>query len=452
MTSHYATTQKSVVLVDGRSDAPQPLLVLLYTGEHWRIGQRAPLSDGLELGRESRHFANRTFEADSQMSRHHVTFSVDGSGVQVFDRGSTNGTFVNGKRVGSSPLHLGDVIQIGATFMQYTVASPDPYFDKGSLLEGKSPEIEALRRAVAVVAPANTPVLVTGELGTGKRTVGQELHRLSHRSGRLIIVECVGADPEDVEREIFEGSALQQARGGTLVLADVDRLSPRAQTRLVWALNEMGRGYERGGAVTARLVATTRSSLREEVASGRFRADLFARLVAWSVEISPLRQRPLDTGTLLAYYLARFANPTVRDRLVASSEFVWALLEHDWVHNVPQLAAVVEAAAVESGDGARSVRLTTRMRAMLEKETFNVAVPAPHRAIATDQPRHRRADDERPAPEERWQLVDALRQHDFVISRVARHYGKHRQQIYRWIRQFEIDVDGMRAAEERGPG
>lgn len=448
MTSHYPTTQKSVTLVDGRSDAPQPLLVLLYSAEHGRIGQRAPLVDGLELGRESRHFGNAPFDTDAQMSRHHVSFSVDGSGVQLFDRGSTNGTYVNGRRVGSSPLHLGDVIQIGATFMQYTVACRDPYFDKGSLITGQSPEIEALRRAIAIVAPANTPVLVTGEPGTGKRTVAEELHRLSHRNGRLVVVECLAADVETVEHEIFEGSALQQARGGTLVLADVDRLSPRAQARLTWALNEMGRGFEPAAAQAARLVATTRTALREEVALGRFRDDLFARLVAWSVEISPLRQRPLDVGTLLAYYLARFARPAVRDRVVASGEFVWAMLQHDWVQNVPQLAAVVEAAAVESGDGGRAVRLTDRIRAMLEKETFSVAVPAAARV--TDAPRHRRADDQRPPPEERWQLVDALRQNDFVISRVARHYGKHRQQVYRWIEQFGIDVDGMRAASERG--
>lgn len=448
MTSHFPTTQKSVTLVDGRSDAPQPLLVLLYSAEHGRIGQRAPLLDGLELGRESRHFGNAPFDTDAQMSRHHVSFSVDSSGVQLFDRGSTNGTYVNGRRVGSSPLHLGDVIQLGATFMQYTVACGDPFFDHASLIAGQSPEIEALRRAIAVVAPANTPVLVTGEAGTGKRTVAHELHRLSHRSGRLVVVECVGADADAVEHEIFEGSALQQARGGTLVLADVDRLSPRAQIRLVWALNEMGRGFEPGAAQAARLVATARTPLREEVALGRFRDDLFARLVAWSVEISPLRHRPLDIGTLLAYYLARFARPALRNSVDASSDFVWAMLQHDWVQNVPQLAAVVEAATVEAGDSGRSVRLTDRIRAMLDKDTFSVS--APTLARADDAPRLRRADDQRPAPEERWQLVDALRQHGFVISRVARHYGKHRQQIYRWVEQFDIDVDGMRAAEERG--
>ncbi len=448
MTSHFPTTQKSVTLVDGRSDAPQPLLILLYSAEHGRIGQRAPLLDGLELGRESRHFGNAPLDMDAQMSRHHVSFSVDGSGVQLFDRGSTNGTYVNGRRVGSSPLRLGDVIQIGATFIQYTIACRDPYFDKDSLIAGQSPEIDALRRAIAVVAPANTPVLVTGEPGTGKRTVAQELHRLSHRRGRLVVVECVGAGADAVEHEIFEGSALQRARGGTLVLADVDRLSSRAQVRLVWALNEMGRGFESGATQAARLVATARTSLRDEVALGRFRDDLFARLVAWSVEISPLRHRPLDIGTLLAHYLARFARPAVRDGAVASSDFVWAMLQADWVQNVPQLAAVVEAAAVESGESGRSARLTARIRAMLDRDTFSVAAPTVARA--TDAPRNRRADDYRPPPEERWQLVDTLRQHDFVISRVARQYGKHRQQIYRWIEQFDIDVDGMRAAEERG--
>ncbi|MCB9729994.1 MAG: sigma-54-dependent Fis family transcriptional regulator [Deltaproteobacteria bacterium] len=448
MTTTHATTKRATVAIDGRSDPPQPLLVLLYTAEHARIGQRAPLTDGLELGRESRHFARTPFDGDGQMSRNHVGFTARGGEVQVLDRGSTNGTFVNGRRVDSSALRLGDVLQIGGSFFQYIVANRDPYFDAASLLVGNSPEIEALRRAVSVVAPANTPVLVTGEPGTGKRTVGRELHRLSGRAGPLVVVECSGAASEAVEREIFEGSALQRARGGTLILADVDQLSPRAQLRLILALNEMGRGFEQAHDRTARLLATTRHPLREDVSAGRFREDLFARLVAWAVEISPLRHRPLDIGTLLAHYLDRFAPRGAPHAPEVQGELVWALLGHAWTHNVPQLSTVVETATVESGEQGGVVGLTPRVRTLLSSETFGPPTPPP--SPHADAARHRRADDKRPPPEDRWQLVDALRQHDFVVSNVARHYGKHRQQIYRWIRQFDVDVEALRAASERG--
>lgn len=440
MTTQHLTTQKSAT-VDGPSDPLQPLLVLLYTPEHERIGQRAPVVDGLELGRESTHFAGRSFEYDGQMSRRHVCFSVDGSGVQLFDSGSTNGTIVNGERTGSVPVRVGDVIQLGATFLQFTVANRDPVVDPASLLAGHSPEMETLRRAVLMVAGANTPVLVTGPAGAGKRTVGRELHRLSRRAGRLVVVECLGRQPDDVADELFEGSAIQAAQGGTLVVADIDRLHLSAQMRLLWALDSMGRGFERPAEGTARLVATSRVSLREQVVAGRFREDLYTRLSAWSVDLAPLRERPLDVGSLLAYYLDRCAGRGTRHRLSASGDLVWALLQHDWVHNVQQLAAVVEAAAIEAVESGRHARLSSRVRALLEAGDAPVAPQTP----AVDEfPRRRRTDDPRPNPEERWQLLDALRQHDFKIARVARHYGKQRNQIYRWLTQFDIDLDAMR--------
>ena len=180
----------------------------------------------------------------------------------------------------------------------------------------------------------------------------------------------------------------------------------------------MGRGFERPAEGTARLVATSRVSLREQVVAGRFREDLYTRLSAWSVDLAPLRERPLDVGSLLAYYLDRCAGRGTRHRLSASGDLVWALLQHDWVHNVQQLAAVVEAAAIEAVESGRHARLSSRVRALLEAGDAPVAPQTP----AVDEfPRRRRTDDPRPNPEERWQLLDALRQHDFQIARVARH-------------------------------
>ncbi|MGM0575929.1 MAG: sigma 54-interacting transcriptional regulator [Myxococcota bacterium] len=422
-----------------RDEPPRHLLMVLYTRDHERIGQRMVLTEVARLGRACAGFSGIPLD-DARMSRHHATVYAVEDGFVIEDAGSTNGTLVNGRETTRAALKEGDVVQVGNTFLQYLVAAPDPDLVPGSLVVGFSPSIEALRMGLTVVAPTSTTVLVVGEPGVGKRTIGREVHRLSGRSGSLVAVECGAGSPEEVEEQLFGrarsgpvvdgpqlGGALTAAAGGTVMLVDVDRLSARAQVRLAWALDEIAQHYEAGSRDLPRLVATASERLRPGEHDG-FREDLYSRLVAWSVDVPPLRERPMDIGALAAATVRRFSESHGTPAMSLSPELVWALVEHPWPRNVPEVLAVVEAGCVEAAASEdRVIRPTERIREMLRE-----GAPRP-------QPRSQPG-----PPRSRGELIRVLRDHDLVVSRVAEFYGKHRQQIYRWMDRFDVDLNELR--------
>jgi len=233
----------------------------------------------------------------------------------------------------------------------------------GDRLVGSSPVMARLREVIAQVAPTDARVLLTGESGTGKELAAAALHGLSRRArGPFIRVNSAAIPRELVESEMFGhergaftgATAMRRGRfeladGGTLFLDEVADLGPEAQSKLLRAL-ESGVVERVGGShpvqVDVRVVAATNRDLRQEIAAGRFRPDLFFRLNVVPIHLPPLRQRKDDIAELAVHLLARLrsrsgmASPMLRD------DAVDALRAYDWPGNVRELANILERLAI----------------------------------------------------------------------------------------------------------
>lgn len=219
-----------------------------------------------------------------------------------------------------------------------------------------------MRAVVAVVervASTDTPVLVTGEVGTGKSLLARALHRMSGRPGPF--VECDAAIlPDNVldvelfghERGAFSGALsrkaglLEIAAEGTLFIDDVDVLGPKLQGKLARAV-EHGSFLRIAGThkvdVAARLVSATAQDLETAVRDNRFRADLFYRLNTVTIELPPLRDRRVDVPLLAEHFLRQFTGPAGP---TLTSDAISALQEYSWPGNIRELRNVIERAAL----------------------------------------------------------------------------------------------------------
>ncbi len=225
---------------------------------------------------------------------------------------------------------------------------------------GNSRAIRAVQELIAKASPSRTNVLITGESGTGKEVAARAIHDLSDRSkGPFVVVNC-GAIPENlIESELFghekgaftgaqqkHDGMFRAADGGTLFLDEVGELPLVLQVKLLRALQER-RIKSVGGTkeleVDVRVVAATNRVLEDEVAQGRFRADLFYRLNVIRIQMPPLRERPDDIPLLAEHLLGRHvALQGKKIRLGPSA--MRALMSLPFAGNVRELENTIERA------------------------------------------------------------------------------------------------------------
>jgi DNA-binding NtrC family response regulator len=228
---------------------------------------------------------------------------------------------------------------------------------------GSGGAYRALLRQIAMVAATDSTVLIEGETGTGKELIAREIHNRSRRSERpLVRVNCASIPKELYESEFFghvrgaftgairdRVGRFEAAQGGTLFLDEVGEIPLELQSKLLRALQE--KQYERVGEertkrADVRIVAATNRDLREEVAAGRFREDLYYRLNVFPVKVLPLRERREDIP-LLARHFVDFLVNELRCRKPRLTEAGVARLQaYDWPGNIRELRNVIERAIV----------------------------------------------------------------------------------------------------------
>ncbi len=233
---------------------------------------------------------------------------------------------------------------------------------------GASTPMRRLYRAMDRVAPSDVTVLVQGESGTGKELVAHGLHEASgRRQAPFVAVNCA-AIPETLEASEFFGhergaftgaeqrraGRFEQANGGTLFLDEVGELSLSLQAKLLRVLQE--RTFQRLGGNAEihsdfRLIAATHRNLEDEVRAGRFREDLFFRIVVFEFDLPPLRARGNDLQVLAMHFLSRMAESGGHESLRLSPAALGALFSYHWPGNVRELQNAMEHAAVISSGG-----------------------------------------------------------------------------------------------------
>jgi formate hydrogenlyase transcriptional activator len=228
---------------------------------------------------------------------------------------------------------------------------------------GQSAPLREVLRKIEQVAPTEATVLIRGETGTGKELLARAVHNRSKRNNRpLVKVNCGSIPSGLVESELFghekgafTGASQRRigrfelAHGGTIFLDEVTELPPDTQVKLLRVLQEGE--FERVGSsqtikVDARVIAATNRHLKEAVASGSFRADLFYRLDVFPLEVPPLRSRTQDIPLLVSFFLSRFAIKLGKELRGVSQQSMERLTQYHWPGNVRELQNVVERAAV----------------------------------------------------------------------------------------------------------
>jgi two-component system, NtrC family, response regulator AtoC len=231
-------------------------------------------------------------------------------------------------------------------------------YDAGDILS-TNPRVLKIKEIAKHVADTDVPVLITGESGVGKEVLARYMHSHSSRHDKPFVKVNCAALPNDLleselfgyERGAFTGALndkpgkFELADKGTLLLDEIGEMTPHLQAKLLHVLQDSE--YTRLGAkrtirVDARVLASTNINLEENVASGKFREDLYFRLNVIRIEIPPLRERREDIPVLCNYFLCRY-----RDRYKSSVEEITpslmdSFLRYDWPGNVRQLENAVK--------------------------------------------------------------------------------------------------------------
>ena len=223
-------------------------------------------------------------------------------------------------------------------------------------LVGLSNSIVQLKGVIERVAPTESRVLITGAPGVGKEVVARLIHSNSNRKeSPLVILNCATMAPERMELELFgsedgvNGKVIsgifEKANGGTLFLDEVADMPFETQGKIVRVLQEQR--FQRVGGLTPievnlRVIASTNRDLNEEIASGKFREDLYYRLCVVPVSVPSLKSRPEDVPILFDYFMENGASSAGLAKRKMSKEAMACLQSYDWPGNVRQLRNVVD--------------------------------------------------------------------------------------------------------------
>ena len=233
---------------------------------------------------------------------------------------------------------------------------------------GESEPMHGVYDVIEKVANTPSTVLITGESGTGKELIARALHENSSRKRKpFVSVNCAAIPPDLLESELFgyergaftgavtsKPGRFELAHGGTLFLDEIAEIPVSMQVKLLRALQEQQ--FERVGGiktitVDSRLITATNRNLKESIAEGGFREDLYYRLNVVHVHLPPLRARPTDIPLLLEHFVSKFNDKLDRSVTGFDDEAKERLLRYAWPGNIRELENVVERCMIFAEDG-----------------------------------------------------------------------------------------------------
>ena len=227
------------------------------------------------------------------------------------------------------------------------------------LIIGESFSIEEVKRMISKVASTDARVLVTGENGTGKELVAQQLHQQSNRFNKKFIeVNCAAIPSELIESELFghvkgaftsavkdRSGKFEAAHNGTLFLDEIADMSLAAQAKVLRALQEkkiQRVGNEKDISIDVRVIVATNKNLKQEIKEGRFREDLYHRLAVILIHVPTLKERLDDIPLLTYHFINLLTKEQGLENKLFSPEALQKLKDYPWSGNVRELRNVVE--------------------------------------------------------------------------------------------------------------
>jgi transcriptional regulator of acetoin/glycerol metabolism len=424
-----------VVVIDGEHLSDGASLVPLFGVESVRIGRGD--ARGVRVASTTPRVLDLVL-SDRKVSSAHAVLRMAEGRLWVRDLGSTNGTFVDERKVGADEVEVGAnaALRVGHTLLALVPdanpsmhAAPWPFPTSSGAF---ARDLGRLER----VAKTNLPLILLGETGSGKEVVARGVHERSGRPGACLAVNCAALPQQIVEAQLFghvkgafsgavrdEPGFFRAADRGTLLLDEIGDLPAPSQAALLRTLQEgevTPVGAFKPVKVDVRVVAATHQPLETMIQEGRFRADLFARLSGFVFRLPPLRERRADLGVLVASLLQR-----ARLSAQMRPECVAALYRYDWPLNVRELDKVLTAAAHLAEDG------------VIKLEHLPQSIVGGSRSAGASE----RSAPAPLSPEDaalRADLVHRLQASGYNVSQVAREMGKARQQVQRWMRRFGL--------------
>ena len=354
--------------------------------------------------------AERGWEALKRIKHEHpeVIVIVIGAGVQTARKATRLGAL----EVLSRRINMEDILRsLERAFSRLSVRSntfslPEEEMpDDQSFLVGASEVMFELNRKIGLAADLNVSVLLEGETGTGKGLVARLIHEESERAaGSFVSIDC-GAIPNELrESELlgYESGAFTGARpegrlgrfeladGGTLFLDEVSNMTPALQETLLNVLEErevLRVGGTQPRSVDVRVISATNQNLREMVAQGTFREDLYYRLCGYQIHLPPLRERMEDISLLVTHFLQRIEEENGRPMHGVSEEAMELLEAYNWPGNVRELERCLESATVNSqGEGILQEDLPEAVRLYSGDEGFTGSMPGVRSSVTPETP------------------------------------------------------------------
>ncbi len=391
---------------------------------------------------------------DTTISKRHCEIAVDQNGYQIRDLGSTNGTIIQGVNVTSACLSPGAEIQIGKTrlvFCPLQEASDIPLSRNetfGKAL-GRSVAMRRVFYLAETYSPTDATMMITGETGSGKEILAEEIHLHSNRCKKpFFVIDCAAMAKDLIESELFghvkgaftganadRTGAFEAADGGTVFLDEIGDLSPDLQPKLLRVLEkrEIRRvGCNKLHKIDVRIICATNRNLANEVNEGRFREDLYYRLSVVQMEIPPLRRRKEDIALLVRKFLTDIHGPDAMKDVAHFDQAMDVLKRHDWPGNVRELRNLIEVAFYSER---RPVDLPAFLSLGHLRTNRKSVEPEP--LILADKP-FKDAKNDLIEHFERGYLQDLLIRNNNNISRSAREAGIERAYLQRLVRKYGL--------------
>src|SRR5208282_2923676 len=313
-----------------------------------------------------------------------------------------------------------------------------------------SPQMVKIRQQVLQIAPVDVPIFIYGESGVGKEVVARMIHLRSPRAAQAFVkVNCAALPSELLESELFgyeqgaftgavrsKPGKFELASKGTIFLDEIAEMSPQLQAKMLHVLQDQQFSRLGGRAlvhVDVRILAATNVNVREAIASGRFREDLYYRLNVFSIHVPPLRERTPEIPLLFRHFLEKYSEKFQKHPNAPSSHLMEAAMRYSWPGNLRELENFVKRYVIMEDD-------ESSFRELLEIAATRQQPGPGHEAPPVKEQGLKALVRSLKAEAETEAIADALEKTNWSRKEAARLLGISYKALLYKMRQFKLDA------------